>query len=52
MDKEIAKLLDSNFLTYVLEGKNIDEKFDAWENNLLMIRYDDEILVHGYKGWW
>ena len=25
MDKEIAKLLDSNFLTYVLEGKNIDE---------------------------
>ncbi len=25
MNKEIAKLLDSNFLTYVLEGKNIDE---------------------------
>lgn len=24
MDVEIAKLLDSNFLTYVLEGKNID----------------------------
>lgn len=25
MNIEIAKLLDSNFLTYVLEGKNIDE---------------------------
>ncbi|WP_201558189.1 type II toxin-antitoxin system VapC family toxin [Psychrobacter sp. 72-O-c] len=25
MDIEIAKLLDSNFLTYLLEGKNIDE---------------------------
>ncbi len=25
MDTEIAKLLDSNFLTYLLEGKNIDE---------------------------
>lgn len=25
MNTEIAKLLDSNFLTYLLEGKNIDE---------------------------
>ena len=25
MNTEIAKLLDSNFLTYVLEGKNIDD---------------------------
>lgn len=25
MNAEIAKLLDSNFLTYLLEGKNIDE---------------------------
>lgn len=25
MNKEVAKLLDSNFLTYLLEGKNIDE---------------------------
>jgi carbamoyl-phosphate synthase large subunit len=23
--------------------------FDSWEDNLLMLRYDDEVLVHGYK---
>lgn len=32
-----------------LIGDKIEDKFDCWENNLLMIRYDDEILVHGYK---
>jgi carbamoyl-phosphate synthase large subunit len=24
-------------------------KFDDWEENLLMLRYDDEILVHDFK---
>lgn len=24
--------------------------FEEWEANLLMLRYDDEILVHGYSG--
>mgnify|MGYP000026063454 CR=1 FL=1 len=33
-----------------LLGEEIADKFDSWEDNLLMIRYDDEILVHGYKG--
>lgn len=23
--------------------------FNEWEDNLLMLRYDDEVLVHGYK---
>ena len=23
--------------------------FDEWENHLLMLRYDDEIIIHGYK---
>ncbi len=32
-----------------LLGEQIEDKFDCWEDNLLMIRYDDEILVHGYK---
>jgi carbamoyl-phosphate synthase large subunit len=22
---------------------------DGWENNLLMLRYDDEVIVHGYQ---
>lgn len=27
----------------------IEEYFNNWEDNLLMIRYDDEVLVHGYR---
>lgn len=46
MDVEIAKLLDSNFLTYVLEGKNIDENdSDLIERltDLLTLINDDNI---------
>jgi len=32
-----------------LHNEEIEDKFECWEENLLMIRYDDEILVHGYK---
>lgn len=31
-----------------LLGKSI-EYFENWENKLLMLRYDDEVLVHGYN---
>ena len=31
-----------------LRNEKIGPRFDCWERNLLMIRYDDEILVHGY----
>ena len=46
MDIEIAKLLDSNFLTYVLEGKNIDENdSDLIERltDLLVLVNDDNV---------
>jgi carbamoyl-phosphate synthase large subunit len=33
---------------YIL-NQNIDF-FDKWEANMLMIRYDDEILIHDFKG--
>lgn len=33
-----------------LLGKSIPDQFDSWEENLLMMRYDDEVLRHGYKG--
>ena len=33
---------------YLLD-KTIDDYFD-WETNLLMLRYDEEIMVHGYNG--
>lgn len=46
MDGEIAKLLDSNFLTYVLEGKNIDENDDnliEQLTDLLALINDDNV---------
>lgn len=30
------------------EGRAL-EYFEGWENNLLMLRYDDEVLVHDYQ---
>lgn len=30
------------------QGKSM-EYFDNWEDKLLMLRYDDEVLVHGYN---
>lgn len=46
MNKEVAKLLDSNFLTYLLEGKNIDENdHDLIERltQLLALVNDDNV---------
>ncbi len=49
----LSYLAGANFPKWIIEeymlNKEIDDKFDCWEDNLLMIRYDDEILVHGYK---
>src|SRR5690606_2437053 len=49
----LSYLAGANFPKWILEeyllGKTIADNFDVWESNLLMIRYDDEILVHGYK---
>lgn len=33
-----------------LQNKSIEGYYDDWEDQLLMLRYDDEILVHGYSG--
>lgn len=50
----LTYLSGANFTKWILEehilGKAIEEQFDVWEDNLLMIRYDDEVLVHGYTG--
>ncbi|MBA6153581.1 ATP-grasp domain-containing protein [Gelidibacter maritimus] len=50
----LSYLSGANFSKWIIEEylleKEIEEKFDVWEKDLLMIRYDDEILVHGYKG--
>lgn len=50
----LSYLAGANFPKWILEeyvlGNNIPDYFDSWEKNLLMLRYDDEVLVHGYKG--
>ena len=50
----LTYLSGANYSKWIIEeyllGKVLEDKFDAWESDLLMIRYDDEILVHGYKG--
>lgn len=49
----LTYLAKGNFPKWIIEeymlGKTVEEKFDVWESDLLMIRYDDEVLVHGYK---
>ncbi|MEM8937748.1 MAG: ATP-grasp domain-containing protein [Bacteroidota bacterium] len=49
----LSYLAGGNYPKWILEeyllGKEI-ENFDNWEEDLLMLRYDSEILVHGYKG--
>lgn len=49
----LTYLSGANYSKWLIEeyllGQTIEDKFDTWESDLLMIRYDDEILVHGYK---
>ena len=50
----LTYLSGANYIKWILEeyllNIEIGDKFDSWENNLLMLRYDKEVLVHGYKG--
>tara|TARA_R110002167_G_scaffold10353_3_gene47652 strand:+ start:1789 stop:2760 length:972 start_codon:yes stop_codon:yes gene_type:complete len=50
----LSYLAGANFPKWIIQeyllGETIDPQLNCWEDNLLMIRYDDEILVHGYKG--
>ena len=49
----LTYLSGANFSKWIIQeyllDKTIEDKFDVWEKDLFMIRYDDEILVHGYK---
>jgi len=49
----LSYLAGANFPKWIIQeylfDLEIEENFEIWENNLLMIRYDDEILVHGYQ---
>lgn len=50
----LSYLAGANFPKWILEEyffqKEMDDQFDSWEDNLLMLRYDSEVLVHGFKG--
>lgn len=50
----LSYLAGANFPKWLIEeyilDKALDDQFDCWEDNLLMLRYDDEILVRGYQG--
>ena len=50
----LSYLAGANFPKWIIQehllDEQIEDKFNCWEDNLLMIRYDDEILMHGYKG--
>ncbi|MFI1743920.1 ATP-grasp domain-containing protein [Thalassobellus sediminis] len=49
----LTYLAGANYVKWILEeylfDKKIEEQFDCWENNLLMLRYDKEVLVNDYK---
>lgn len=50
----LSYLAGANFPKWLIQeylfNEEVNENFNVWESNLLMIRYDDEILVHGYQG--
>ena len=50
----LSYLAGANYPKWIIQeyllGEKINKNFDCWEDNLLMIRYDHEILVHGFKG--
>ena len=50
----LSYLAGANFPKWIMQeyflGDPLEDQFESWEDELLMIRYDDEILVHEYKG--
>ncbi|WP_298488402.1 ATP-grasp domain-containing protein [uncultured Maribacter sp.] len=50
----LSYLAGANFPKWIIQEYfqdiKIEENFNCWEDQLMMLRYDDEILVHGYKG--
>lgn len=49
----LSYLAGANFPKWIMEeyllNKEITDNFNSWESNLLMLRYDNEILVHDFK---
>ncbi|NJB35359.1 ATP-grasp domain-containing protein [Croceivirga sp. JEA036] len=49
----LSYLSGANYSGWIIDeyllNKNIPDSFDCWEADLLMLRYDAEVLVHEYK---
>jgi carbamoyl-phosphate synthase large subunit len=48
----LSYLAGANFPNWLIREYMLNDKivfFDSWESDLLMLRYDDEILVHNYE---
>jgi len=48
----LSYLAGANFPKWIIEEYLLNKQilyYDKWESNLLMLRYDDEILVHNYE---
>ncbi|MGB3774255.1 MAG: ATP-grasp domain-containing protein [Leeuwenhoekiella sp.] len=49
----LSYLAGANFPKWIIEeyllNKKLEDQFDSWESNLLMLRYDNEILVHDFQ---
>jgi carbamoyl-phosphate synthase large subunit len=44
--------MGANFPKWIIEEYLLDKKliyFEDWEDNLLMLRYDDEVLIRNYN---
>ena len=48
----LSYLAEANYPKWIIEEYFLDKKiepFDDWKDNLLMLRYDDEIIVHKFN---
>lgn len=48
----LSYLAGANYPKYLIEEYMLEKEIsfnDNWEDNLLMLRYDDEVLVHNYE---
>jgi carbamoyl-phosphate synthase large subunit len=48
----LSYLAGANFPKWIIEEYLLERSvsfYDKWETNLLMLRYDDEVLVHNYE---
>lgn len=50
----LTYLAGGNFPQWIIQeyiqNKEINEYFEKWKDNMLMLRYDAEVLSYGYKG--